>query len=332
MSQKNVAVTVVIPTYNRAEIVTKAIDSVLAQTYQDYEIIVVDDGSTDNTGKLLTKRYGKRIRYIYQPNAGVSAARNKGVDASGSDLVAFLDSDDFWLPRKLEVQLPLMSDPDVVLSYTNWSFDTNPDKDHFSAIGLSFEHDGNIFSEPIALYARLRAIGATTSAVICRKSVLSRIGGFDERLKVFEDVRAWFRLAMEGKFAATSETLLVRCGSDTVERLSRSSYSFFKEATDAQLETFLECYARAIDSAPDVQKGLRKEVACYLTRQSQYLALDGNYGMARRKAFESLVFGPRGKSALRAIVGLILPRAFHFLGNCKKKSALSEEAESPPGE
>ena len=97
-------VSVIIPTYNRAEYVTHAIDSVLAQTYTDYEIIVVDDGSADNTKDVLLP-YMDRIRYIYQENAGLSAARNTGIKAAKGDWIAFLDSDDEWLPGKLAVQM-----------------------------------------------------------------------------------------------------------------------------------------------------------------------------------------------------------------------------------
>ncbi len=97
------AVSVIIPTYNRARYVTEAIESVLAQTFTDYEILVIDDGSTDST-KALLQPYLSKIIYIHQENRGVSAARNKGLKAAKGEWIAFLDSDDIWLPKKLEIQ------------------------------------------------------------------------------------------------------------------------------------------------------------------------------------------------------------------------------------
>ena len=97
-------ISVIIPTFNRVEFISEAIDSVLSQTYSNFEIIVVDDGSTDNTKQLLTK-YGSRITYDFQENKGVSSARNKGLDIAKGEWIAFLDSDDIWLPEKLSLQM-----------------------------------------------------------------------------------------------------------------------------------------------------------------------------------------------------------------------------------
>jgi len=100
------AVSIIIPTYNRASLVMKAIDSVLAQTYKDYELIVVDDGSTDNTKELL-QHYGDDIKYIYQHNGGVNKARNTGIDAAVGQYIALLDNDDLWREDKLAIQMSI---------------------------------------------------------------------------------------------------------------------------------------------------------------------------------------------------------------------------------
>ena len=97
-------VSVIIPTYNRAHYICETIDSILAQTYRDYEIIVVDDGSADNTRKVLQKYDGK-VRYFYQKNRGPSAARNFGISQSQGEYIAFLDDDDLWTENKLELQI-----------------------------------------------------------------------------------------------------------------------------------------------------------------------------------------------------------------------------------
>ena len=104
VKSKNPLVSVILPTYNRKWILKEAIDSVLAQDYEDFELIVVDDGSTDNTCEILDT-YGQDIIVLRQANKGVSAARNRGIAEAGGQLVAFLDSDDLWLPRKLSRQV-----------------------------------------------------------------------------------------------------------------------------------------------------------------------------------------------------------------------------------
>jgi glycosyltransferase involved in cell wall biosynthesis len=98
-NRKKPLVSVIIPTYNRGWIVQEAVDSVLAQDFSDYELIVVDDGSDDNTPEIL-KAYGRQITILHQPNKGVSAARNRGIAAAAGRFIAFLDSDDLWLPKK----------------------------------------------------------------------------------------------------------------------------------------------------------------------------------------------------------------------------------------
>jgi len=112
-------VSVIIPTYNRASWLRGAIDSVLDQTFADFELIVVDDGSTDNTKEIVAD-YGDKIRYFYQPNKGPSAARNTGIGQAKADLICFLDSDDRWIKNKLQTQVEFIrQNPLTKISYTN---------------------------------------------------------------------------------------------------------------------------------------------------------------------------------------------------------------------
>jgi len=307
-------VSVVIPTYNRAAIVTRAIDSVLVQTYPHFEIIVVDDGSTDNTSEVLNERYGGRVRLVRQSNMGVAAARNAGVAAARYDLVAFLDSDDYWLPRKLEVQVPLMADEAVVLSFTNWwRGKDSSGQDYFSKVGLSFESEPSVIDCPLRIMARMHGTGVHLSVCLCRKSAIRRVGGFDERMKIYEDTRILWRLSLEGKFAVTSEPLAVWVDVDTNQesRLSRpGDYLYRREAAKRTFEVFVETYARAGDFPLDVQKAIRDFMAYSLANQSKFYALDKRYRMARRRALECLVFFPKGKVLLKSLVGLFVPWAF----------------------
>ena len=112
-------VSIVIPTYNRSSLLPRSLDSVLAQSGFDFELIVVDDGSTDNTRELI-ENYPHDIVYLHQPNKGPAAARNRGIMAANNPLIAFLDSDDWFAPDKLEVQLAAMEDqPRYLISHTD---------------------------------------------------------------------------------------------------------------------------------------------------------------------------------------------------------------------
>jgi glycosyltransferase involved in cell wall biosynthesis len=320
MSTVKVPISVIIPTYDRAGPVTRAIDSVLAQTYSNFEIIVVDDGSTDNTRDVLNERYGDRIRYVYQTNKGPAVARNAGIAASSYDLVAFLDSDDYWLPRKLEVQVPLMANEGVVLSFTNWWHGKDSSgRDYFSQIGLSFGSDPAIIDCPLGIMARRRGSGVLTSVTLCRKSAIRRLGGFDEYLKIYEDTRMWLRLAMEGKFAVSSEPLAVWVTTAPSGRLTQPENPHYqREAARLGFEMFMDVYARADDCPADVRSAMRDTLTAFLVRQSRYFAVDRNYRMARRKAFKSLALVPTGDIAVKALVGLLFPQAFRLLAKWRR--------------
>ena len=114
-------VSVVIPTYNRKHFICFAVDSILQQTFSDYEIIVVDDGSSDGTCELLNSQYGDKITYLQQKNQGFAVARNCGVEAASGKYIAFLDSDDMWHENKLELQVEIMeSFPELAFLFTNF--------------------------------------------------------------------------------------------------------------------------------------------------------------------------------------------------------------------
>ena len=183
-------VSVIIPTYQHAHFVGQAIESVLAQTYEDYEIIVVDDGSTDNTSEVLAE-FGNQIKAIHhQENRGLSAARNTGIMASHGSLVAFLDADDVWMPDKLEKQVPLFErNESVGLVYSDLSyFDKNG-----ILPGTAFEgaspQSGMVHS---AIFVR-DFIPMPT--VVVRRSCFDVVGLFDETLMACEDHDMWLRIS-----------------------------------------------------------------------------------------------------------------------------------------
>ncbi len=193
-------VSVIIPTYNSARYVTTAIDSVLAQTVDDFEVLVVDDGSTDNTRELLSHR-GQSVRYLYQNNAGVSAARNHGIAQSRGRYIAFLDADDIWLPHKLERQLTALDTaPATQLCYSaHFVVD-----DALQALSVRRSGHGNSALE--ALLFRGNVVGSPSSVIVERGLMESE--GFDTRLSHSADWDMWIRLARRASFLYVDEPLI----------------------------------------------------------------------------------------------------------------------------
>ncbi|MCB1191277.1 MAG: glycosyltransferase [Leptospiraceae bacterium] len=198
-------VSVIIPTYNRADFVLEAIESVLSQTFINFELIVVDDGSTDTTIEQIQSKFSSRLNLISQSNRGVSAARNTGIQNSKGDWIAFLDSDDYWLPKKLEVQVEyLQKNPSVLMCQTEeiWIRDrkrVNPKKKHQ-------KYSGYIFEQCLPLCI------VSPSSVIIKRELLDRVGGFDTDLPACEDYDLWLRIAKDYPIYFLNEPLIVKRG------------------------------------------------------------------------------------------------------------------------
>jgi len=197
-------VSVIIPTYNRAWVLKEAIDSVLAQDFKDFELIVVDDGSTDSTPQILDA-YHQDLMVIRQPNLGVSAARNRGIAAAGGELIAFLDSDDLWLPRKLSSQVNFFnSNPEAVINQTEeiWirnGVRVNPKTRHHKPSGM-------IFEQSLALCL------VSPSAVMMKRSLLDAVGLFDEDLPACEDYDLWLRISWRYPVYLIETPLIIKRG------------------------------------------------------------------------------------------------------------------------
>jgi len=184
-------VSVIIPTFNSARFVSQAVDSVLAQTYPDLEMIVVDDGSTDHTQAVLAG-YGREIRTIYQENRGPAAARNMGFLTSHGDCVLFLDSDDRLKPNMLELLVSsLKAQPDLGLVYSAWQ---QINEDGTRVLGeVRPNKQGQVLKEIVR-----RDLFFFPGAAVIRRECLERVGPFDESLYGCEDADMWLRLARAG--------------------------------------------------------------------------------------------------------------------------------------
>jgi glycosyltransferase involved in cell wall biosynthesis len=204
-------VTVIIPTYNRAWVLKRAIESVLAQDFHDFEIVVVNDGSTDNTTEVLESY--QQICVIKQAHKGVSAARNAGIARASGRLITFLDSDDVWLPGKLSAQVAFFNNnPDVMICQTEeiWIKNgnhVNPKKRHKKSSGMIFEYC-------------LELCIVSPSAVMMRRCLFDKIGAFDETLPICEDYDLWLRTACRFPVYLIETPLVIKYGGHP-DQLSR---------------------------------------------------------------------------------------------------------------
>ncbi|MBI3860311.1 MAG: glycosyltransferase [Planctomycetia bacterium] len=218
----------VIPTFNRAYCIARTIDSALAQTYRDTEVVVVDDGSTDGTAEMIRDRFGNepRVRYLHQQNAGVSAARNAGMLAARGEFLALLDSDDSWHPWKLEAQIAaLRRFPELGMVWTDFEA-VDPegrivDPRHLKAMFAGYKHfsDEELFTARYPMRSLTPHLGqlnesnlyvghvfsrmlvgalVLTSTAVFRRATVERVGLFDTGLKIGEDYDFLLRIAHEG--------------------------------------------------------------------------------------------------------------------------------------
>lgn len=204
MDNENPTVSVIIPTYNRAHLIGRSIQSVLDQTYRDFEIIVVDDGSTDNTENVVKTFNDSRIRHIkHKDNRGGSAARNTGIKLAKGGYIAFQDSDDEWLPTKLEKQMKAFrkTSDEVGVVYTGFYRIENNIKNYIPS-SLIPKKEGYIHK------TLLNGNFVTTQAAIVKKECFKKAGMFDERLPRLQDWELWIRISKYYNFECIDEPLV----------------------------------------------------------------------------------------------------------------------------
>lgn len=251
------SVSVIIPTYNRSDAVSRALSSVASQSYPPDEILVVDDGSSDKTPELIPELFPEAI-YLRQENRGVSAARNRGIREARGDYLAFLDSDDEWLPRKLERQIEALEtnrDGKHLFCHTNeiWirhGRRVNPMKKHQ-------KYGGRIFEKCLPL-----CIISASSAVLHR-SLFERVGLFDESLPVCEDYDLWLRICALYPVLYLDEALIVKYGGHQ-DQLSRRYWGMDRFRIRA-LEKLIDSDVLATEHRAAAIRALIEKTQIYLT-------------------------------------------------------------------
>ena len=197
-------VSIIVPAWNCARWITATLESVYAQTYRNWEIILVDDGSTDDTRSILD-RHMARIRYHYQENRGTAAARNAGLREARGELIAFLDNDDLWLPRKLELQVKaLQAAPECGLVFTDGRVFTDDGSRLHSVLSRQLDPwiarcttaDGLTAKGWLFRELFLASEIASASSVLVSKQCIEGAGGFDEKIRLADDYDLWLRIAL----------------------------------------------------------------------------------------------------------------------------------------
>jgi glycosyltransferase involved in cell wall biosynthesis len=294
-------VSVVIPTYNRQEFLADAIDSVLSQTIEPFEIIVIDDGSTDSSEDLL-KKYGDEIKVIRQENSGVSVARNVGIKSAHGSLIAFLDSDDIWLPGKLEREMEVFDrDQNIALVHSDIflvadSVRTRPRSGRERFSGSCY---AEFFSESPAF--------PILSTVIVRASALRHVGYFDERLRTSEDIDLWLRVSRAYRFAFIKEPLVLRRIHG--QNLTSDMAKFF--VTD------LIVYEKAMSEDPGVLQLVGRSAYFKRLGDSAYLAgywtyKRGNDTLARGFLWKSICYAKWNAKTWVLFFWTIVPRVLRL--------------------
>jgi glycosyltransferase involved in cell wall biosynthesis len=215
-------ISVIIPAYNAEKTIAQTIESVLNQSFVDFELLVINDGSTDSTLDVLGQIKDSRIQVFSYGNAGVSAARNRGVSNSSGEFIAFLDADDLWTPDKLQEQLKALEDnknAGLAYSWTDWIDESG----QFLRPGGYINKNGNVFAALLH-----RDFVESGSNPLIRKQALSEVGGFDDSLAQAEDWDMWLRLAARYEFVCVPKPHILyricpNSGSSNVWKMEKAS-------------------------------------------------------------------------------------------------------------
>lgn len=255
-------ISIIIPSYNSALYLPEAIQSALSQSYRDIELIVVNDGSTDNTHEII-QQYLDKIIYIKKKNGGPASARNLGIAHSKGEYIAFLDADDLWLPDKLEKQLAKITEsPDGSFVYTGF---TNFDDQNGTMLpGAPDTPAGMLFDRLLVESVIL------LSTVLLRRDVLLEAGCFDADLQTAEDTNLWLKIARSHRIEVIPEVLVQR-------RLHGNNISHRIDIPVGTLENLDKIVARYPDTAPDRYGPMKRAYECRGLAMAEDYFHGGNY-------------------------------------------------------
>lgn len=230
-----VKISVIVPTYNRGSVISRAIDSVLNQTFEDFELILIDDGSTDDTQSIVRSYEDERISYIYQPHSNANVARNRGIEMANGTYISFLDSDDAFCERNLEKTYDvLMKQPDRCAGiYTSYKIIDDDDEE------LKLKGDERI-TYPDFEYDHRKYLGGLSTTMF-HKNVLYDVGLFDEKLNKVQDIDLYLRIFKKGYEMVGVDEILLKRYENVENRMGKNNsnkidgYTYFLEKYDDEL-------------------------------------------------------------------------------------------------
>jgi glycosyltransferase involved in cell wall biosynthesis len=290
-SGPNPTVSVIIPTYNRAEILTRSVKSVLNQTFEDIEVIVVDDASEDHTGCVIGDLNDDRIKYVrHQENQHVSAARNTGIELAKGEYIAFLDDDDCWLPGKLEQQVSaIKNQPDIGMVYCWMSYQRDGEELREYAPALR----GDIFAETLVG----QPIG-NVSTLLVRSSVIEEVGGFDEGLARGNDGDFIRRVAKSYNIDYVPEVLVIYSVGHGADRITTNDYDGIRNAIRGE-RTKLNKFETDLSHHPRAKAIIYARIAY---RHAQI----GDWSLSILNAVKSIMISIKAPSAFVSMFRLFL--------------------------
>ena len=297
-------ISVVIPTFNRGSILSDAINSALSQTTPPREIIVVDDGSTDNTAEVLA-RFGEKITLIHQPNSGVSAARNAGIEQARGDWIAFLDSDDVWRPDRVAILLQDIAGTDAGVHVANLEI-TGPGYEQELFRLRKFYHagpwplrheDGFEFASHELMFL---------SSIAVRRDWILKAGGFDVTIPFYEDIDFLYRMILFGPWLANAAVVVSLRRIDTVRGSLSSQFRDNQIFSDGIKIKIYERLLRSLPLESGRSKTIRRKLSKCRFDTARALNIAGQYAEEKGMLFRSAREHPGIKGWLRALPPLLI--------------------------
>jgi glycosyltransferase involved in cell wall biosynthesis len=319
-----VKVSALIPTYNRKDHVVRAIESVLAQTVPVDEIIVVDDGSTDDTVAVVESRFGDRLKLIRQKNRGVSAARTAASEAAQGEWLAFLDSDDEWMPTKLERQFEALAalGAEFGACFTNCAFSGNRDMQASAFEVARFNMPSKFGALPNPLkHILARDPIMFVQSLLVRRSLIKELNGFDEAMMIAEDTDVLFRLSFKTQFCFVADPLVIV---DRTPSRAVGLIELYSQRDDRKYSSLLHLYTKWLAMPELMDAEVRQKIQSDVRSVKYEFAIVRLYQWRFTDAFQKILELKQNGESYAAIFATLVVSAGRLLNRFfRERSAIS---------